>query len=117
MRAKGRIRPSKPATVMNLVGGLIGIAVGIFFSFVSPFGLVILLIALAGTVVTAIDAFSTRGLAHEIVEIDVPRELRSRTMSAEQIERRLADLESLKHRGLIRDEEYEENRKRILSKL
>ena len=117
MRAKGRIRQSKPASIVNLLGGLIGIAVGIFFSLYSPFGLIILLIALVGTVLAAIDAFSARGIAHEIVEIDVPRELRSRMMSAEQIERRLADLESLKSKGLIRDEEYADNRKRILSKL
>jgi len=120
MRARGRVRPSKPVSAIGMIVGIVFIGVGILVVIpqAGGFGVVWTLLAVAITVYYAINVFSSRGLAHEVVEFDTsasrPPEW---TASTETTEQRLRELESLRDKGLVTGEEYEEQRKRILDGL
>ncbi len=116
MRARGRVRPSKPASIWGMIVGaalvIFGLTVGI--SQFGAFGVVWTLFAVGITVMSAINAFSSRGIAQEVVEFDVPEQ---RGPRPESVEQRLARLDDMRRGGLIREDEYQEQRRRILGDL
>ena len=121
MRGRGRVRPSKPMSALGLIVGIVFVCIGVFVAIpgAGAFGVFWTLIALAITGYHAVNLFSERGVAHEVVEFDTSPSARSEpsvppTTSPEQ---RLTLLEELKRKGLPNDEEYEEQRKRILDDL
>lgn len=115
MTSRGRVRPSKPAAILGVVIGIVlvifGLAVGI--QTFGGFGVVWTIIALAITVFNAINAFTTRGVAEQVVEFD-ERTPSDRGISVEE---RLRRLEELRRSGVVSDNEYQEQRRRIIAEL
>ena len=115
---KFRVRPSKPASAVGMVIGLVFIAIGIGFSihtfsqpvpwFAKAFCVLWTLLAAAITAYHALNLFSRRGIAHEIVDTD------ESGSSLRLTEQRLADLSSLRAKQLITEEEYQKRRTAIL---
>lgn len=118
MRARGRVRPSKPVSAIAFIVGIVFVVIGFFiFSRAGIFGVFWTLAALAITCYHAINLFTDHGIAIEVVDFDTstqPRQYESPTKLAEQ---RLASLDELKRKGLITPQEYEEQRKRILEEI
>lgn len=116
---RARIRPSKPASVFTMVVGIALVVVGV--SAVVPefgaFGLLWTLVALGITVFSAINAFTTRGVAGEVVEFDPSTQPTPEPRRRDSVEDRLSRLEQLRRRGLLSDAEFHEQRNRILADL
>ena len=121
MRAKGRVRLSKPMSALAMIVGIVFVGIGIFLVIphAGAFGVLWTLIAVAITGYHAVNLFSERGVAHEVVEFDATESetFQGSAPSTESTEQRLGKLDSLKRKGLLRDEEYEEQRKSILEDL
>jgi len=81
--------------------------------FGSMFGLLWTLLALIGTGLHAVNLFTERGVAHEVVEFDTSSHSAG-DMSPEQ---RLRRLDELRTEGLLNELEYQEQRKRVLAEL
>ncbi len=117
--ARGRIRPSKPASVFSMIVGIVFVFIGV--AVVIPefdgFGVLWTLMALGIAVVSAINVFTSRGVAQEVVEFDMPTQSMPGAPRREPVEERLRELEQLKSRGLLSDVEFQEQRKRILGDL
>ena len=116
MWARGRIRPSRPISVVSLVMGIIFIGIGMFVVIpaAGPFGVVWTLAAVAVTVYSAVNVFSEHGISHQVVEFE--GDLKSNSKESD-VETRLEKLESLKQKGLLTDAEYMQQRERILKEL
>lgn len=82
---------------------------------IGGFGVLWTLGALAATVLSFYNAFSSRGVATEI--IDVPSKTGEGERPQDSVETRLVRLEDLKARGLISPSEYEQRRAAILDEL
>ena len=121
MRTRGRVRPSKPISALVMLVGIAFVLVGIFFVIpnIGLFGVIWTVVAAAITVYHAFNVISDRGVAHEVVDFEIsPSDSpASRTSNLESTEQRLKNLDSLRDRGLLREEEYEEQRRRILDQL
>ncbi len=93
MTTKGRIRPSKPMSVLALVVGIAGVVA------VTPkfgmFGMIWTLAALAICVYYAANIFAKRGVAEDVVEFDTPSPHRPEEPPAMPAEERLHKLEDL----------------------
>ena len=116
MRGRGRIRPSKPASVVGMIAGIVFVIVGLFVVIPNAgiFGVVWTLFAVIGTIYSAANVFSEEGISHEVVEFDSDI---SNIKDEDGVESRLETLESLKQKGLINDKEYQEQREKILKEL
>lgn len=101
---------------MSMIVGAVLVAFGLSMgiSEFGAFGVLWTLLALGFTVAAAINAFTARGIAQEVVEFDVPA---PDGRHAESVEERLERLEDMKRGGLLRDDEYQEQRRRILGDL
>jgi hypothetical protein len=119
MKAQGRVSPSKPMSALGLIVGIVfvGIGVGIVIPQGGAFGVFWTLVAVAITGYHAVNLFSERGLAHEIVDIDGSASDSSHPAGGETPEQRLATLDDLKKRGIVTDDEYREQRNRILQEI
>ena len=108
MMARGRIRPSKPASILGLIVGiglvLFGVAVGI--PTFGAFGVLWTIVAIVITAYSAVNAFTKQGIAEQVVEFD-----------EQTVEERLRRLEDLKRAGVLSDVEYQEQRRRIITEL
>lgn len=117
MKAKGRVRPSKPVSAIGVFVGIAFICFGV--AIVVPdggvFGVFWTLMALVITGYHAVNLFSVKGVADEVVEFEMSAPANSADAPAEPIERRLARLAQLKKDGLVSEREYDEQRKRILN--
>jgi flagellar motor component MotA len=107
-------------SAFGMIVGIIFIGIG-FFLAIPHFGIIGVfwtLIAIGITVYHAINVFSEHGVAHEVVEFetDASQPDISRA-SAETVEKRLEDLNSLREKGLVSEQEYKEQRNRILAKI
>ena len=106
---------------MAMAVGIGFILLGVFLviPLAGLFGVVWTIAAVAITVYHAVNVFTDRGLAHEIVDIDVGPlgSADASPGSNESTEQRLTKLESLRRKELLSDEEYEEQRRRILGEL
>jgi hypothetical protein len=119
MTTKGWVRPGKAVSVSAMIVGLVLVVIGI--STVIPnfggFGIIWTLAALGIVLYYAINAFSDHGVAEEVVEIDMPSQSKPDARHKESTEERLKKLEELKGKGLLNDDEYKEQRKKILGDL
>ncbi|XTP35522.1 SHOCT domain-containing protein [Mycobacterium sp. TJFP1] len=80
------------------------------------FGVLWTLVALGITVYSAINVFTARGVAQEVVEFDSPTQWHG-APRGESIEARLRELEELRGRGVLSEAEYQQQRNRILTEL
>ena len=119
MTTKGRVRPSKPVSVIAMIFGLVFVVIGV--STVIPnfggFGVIWTLAAAGIVVYYAINAFSEHGVAEEVVEFDTPAQSKPDAPPKGSTEERLKKLEELKGKGFLSDDEYKEQRKKILGDL
>ncbi len=106
-------------SALGLIVGIvfIGIGVGVVIPEAGAFGVVWTLVATAITGYHAMNVFSERGVAHEVVDFDVSVSSSSQTGISETPEQRLATLDDLKGRGVVTDDEYREQRDRILREI
>lgn len=115
-----RVRPSKPASALAALVGIVFVAIGITIaSYVFPLGVPWFLKGFVAlwTVVSAgiclyhcANVFSARGVADEVIELDD----QAVTSSPKERLQRLADL---KAKGVITEDEYQDRRKTIVDQL
>jgi hypothetical protein len=120
MKTKGRIKPSKPVSFCQMVGGGIFAIIGL--TVIIPgmkesggpiwFGGLWTLLAGTGALIGAYNLFSEEGIATE--EFSYTSET---SRSNPSIESRLMRLNELKHKGLISNHEYESKRSELLNQL
>lgn len=116
---RGRVKPSKPMSALAVIVGIVFIGIGVFLVIPNAgiFGVFWTLVALAITVFHVANLCSVHGAAYEVVDFDRPSPTQPQTPLALSTEQRLAKLDDLKRKGLVSDEEYAEQRKRILDNL
>jgi hypothetical protein len=117
MKKHVQIKPSKPMGVAQMIGGTIFAIIGL--TVVIPmtskdngpvwFGLLWTGAAVVGAIMGAINAFSDKGIPTEEIVSDS-----SDTRITRSTEDRLRELDDMRRRELISQEEYAETRKRIL---
>lgn len=123
MRRRVRVRPSRPASILFLLVGIVFCLLGIFVIIPSAglFGVFWTLVAAGITVVNALPLFSSKeGYTREIVidESDDPYTAGlPASQPASDAEQRLRALQDLYTKGLITRDEYDEKRARILEEL
>ena len=119
MTTKGTVRPSKPVSIMAMIAGIVFVIIGI--STVIPtfggFGAIWTLVALGIAVYHAINAFSAHGVPEEVVEFDTPAQSKPEATPKGSTEERLKKLEELKGKGLLNEDEYQQQRKKIIGEL
>ena len=123
MRRRVRVRPSRPASILSLLVGIVFCLLGIFVIIPSAglFGIFWTLVAAGITVVNALPLFSSKeGYTREIVidESDDPYTAAPpASQPASDAEQRLRALQDLYTKGLITRDEYDEKRAKILDEL
>ncbi len=119
MLATGQVRPSKPASAIGIVVGAVFVGIGVFVVIPGAglFGVIWTLLALVGTAYHAANVFSEQGVAHEVVEFDTSPQAERHESATPSPELRLSKLDELKQQGLVSEEEYTEQRTRILDDL
>jgi hypothetical protein len=120
MRTQGRVKLSRPLSAMTCFVGIIFVFIGLFvvIPHIGLFGIFWTLVAAGITIYHGMNAFSDRGVAHEVVEFETPDPNPEAAPPIRQTtEQRLTALESLKQKNLITPEEYETQRRRILEDL
>ncbi|MBN1471660.1 MAG: SHOCT domain-containing protein [Syntrophaceae bacterium] len=119
MKVKGQVRPSKPASALGLIFGIIFVVIGVSVAIPNfgPFGVVWTLAALGISVFFAANTFSEHGVAEEVIEFDTLTQPEPEGTSAASTEERLKKLEGLKQKGLLSDDEYQLQRKKIINEL
>jgi hypothetical protein len=119
MTTKGRVRPGKAVSVIAMIFGLGFVIIGV--STVIPnfgaLGMLWTLAALGIVLYYAINAFSDHGVAEKIVEIDTSMQSKPDAPPKGSTEERLRKLEELKDKRIVSDDEYKEQRKKILCDL
>ena len=119
MTTKGLVRPGKAVSIIAMIIGLVFVIIGV--STVIPnfgaFGVLWTLAALGIALFYAINAFSEHGVAEEVVEFDTTTQSQPDARLKGSTEDRLKKLEELKVKGLLNDDEYKEQRKKILGDL
>jgi hypothetical protein len=119
MTNKGTVKPGKAVSIIAMIFGLVFVVMGI--ATVIPnfgdFGVIWTLAAAAIVIYYAINAFSKHGVAEKVVEIDTLAQSKPDAPPKSSIEERLKKLEELKGKGLLNDDEYKEQRKKIIGDL
>jgi hypothetical protein len=115
MARKLRIRANPTG---SFFGGIICLVfVGIGLCVVIPaagaFGVFWTVLALAGTITSFYNAFSERGIASEIIEVDED----GIDAPARSVESRLRKLNDLRAKGLVTEAEHQRRREEILREL
>jgi hypothetical protein len=111
-----RVKPSKEVSLVSVVGGMVMVVIGVIWAIPTfgAFGVAWTIFALAITGYHAFNAFSSRGVATQ--EIDVEGFDSTPVTEGDESER-LQRLESLRARNLITEEEYERKRAEIIERL
>ena len=122
MKTRGKVKPSKPVSFMQMIMGGIFACVGLFV--VIPtisktdgpvwFGLLWTFAALGGAIVGAINLFSDEGIPTEEFSFTSRSTESSNLLTVEQ---RLKDINSLRDKGLITEEECEAKRAELLKEI
>ncbi|WP_127585174.1 SHOCT domain-containing protein [Paenibacillus koleovorans] len=116
MFVRGRVKPSKGASLLGMIVGGIFVIIGI--TTILPmrafgwFGVLWLLVAIGITIMHAVNFFSARGVPQWEVDLDQRPE---REPFREDVESRLRRLGRMRQDRLITDEEYERKRAEIMS--
>jgi len=113
---KVRIKPSKSTSILAMIVGLImtGAGITLIIPIFGSFGVLWTLVAVGITVYHAFNAFSSSGLATEVIEVDDSSDSH---IAQNDLANRLERLKSLRIDGLITEEEYQKKRSEIVSKL
>ncbi len=108
MSKKVRVRDSKEQSFFGLIGGCIFSCIGLFVAIPTfgAFGLLWTAIAIGITVTHGYNAFSEKGIATAIIDVQDEAE--------ETVEQRLKKLDDLYQKQLITQEEYNTKRQDIL---
>ena len=104
MKASARIKPSKPASAVGLVAGLVFVGIGLFVvvPHTGAFGVLWTLFAVVITVIHGANLFSARGIADEVGELDTTGSISDApSPSSKTAEQRLDDLDALRKEGRI----------------
>ena len=119
MKVKGQVRPSKPVSALTLIFGIVFFVIGIVevIPNIGTFGVVWTLAALGISVYSAVNIFSEHGVAEEIVEFDTTQPSKADGPPAASTEERLNKLDALKQKGLLNNDEYQQQRKKIIGEL
>jgi hypothetical protein len=122
MKTKGKVKPSKPVSFMQMIMGGIFSCIGLFV--IIPimakingpvwFGLIWTFVALAGAIIGAINLFSDEGIPTEEFSFTSDSKDSSQPRTAEQ---RLKDINDLRDKGLITEEEYKTKRAELLKEI
>ena len=114
---RGRVRPSKSASLLGMVVGGIFTVVGVTVVInIGWFGIIWTLIALGITIGHAVNFFGKRGISEWDVEVQTSEQrVTNRGPEPENFESRLRRLERLKAEGLITEDEYLQKRSEILN--
>jgi hypothetical protein len=121
MRARASVKPSKPISAVTLVIGIGMLIVGL--AMLPSFGLfgLLWLAAVLGIVgYHAMNVFSETGAAAEVVDFEAPAgAVPGLASGSDELtpEQRLARLDDMRERRVISEQEYAEQRRRILSSL
>lgn len=120
---RGKIKPSKPASIVQMIMALIFTIIGI--TVVMPaikesdgpvwFGVLWTLVAIGLGIQAAVNAFSEEGLPTE--EFTTSQTPAPTSPPAKTAEDRLAELATLKEKGLLEPHEYEAKRREIIDDL
>ena len=118
MRARASVKPSKAASAMGLAVGIVFVGIGLTMAIpmAGAFGVFWTLIALAITGYNAMNLFSEEGVAMEVVDFETSPDANPGP-DALTPEQRLARLDDLRQKGLVDEQEYSDQRKRILDSL
>lgn len=124
MKTRGKVKPSKPVSFMQVIMGGIFACIGLFVLIPKMeethgpvwFGVLWTFAALVGAVIGAINLFSDEG---------IPTEEFSFTSEASDVskpqprttEQRLKEIADLKDKGLITEEEYRTKRAELLKEI
>ena len=121
MRTRASVKPSKLSAAIGLVVGIVFIGIGLttVIPMVGEFGVAWLLVAAAITGYNALNLFSEKGVASEVIDFETRPEARGAADAdvPRSPEQRLARLDDLRRQGLVTEQEYAEQRKRILDSL
>ena len=111
--ARIRVKPSRSQAALGMVVGIVFVGIGLFIviPIFGAFGIFWTLVAVAIAVYSAINVFSTRGLAHTEIEIENSAEFKEGELNFDE---RLRRLERLRDEQLISSEEYERKREEIM---
>lgn len=114
MFKRGRVRPSKGASIVGMIGGIIFILIGIttVIPMAGLFGVFWTLVAVVITCSHAYNVFSEKGFSRYQVDVEVTDSYQGKE---ESFDEKLRKLKALKDDGLINEEEYEVKRKEILN--
>lgn len=114
MFKRGRVRPSKGASIVGMIVGLIFVFIGITIAIpsVGLFGVFWTLIAVFITASHAYNVFSEKGFSQYQIDVEVNDSYHEKV---EGFDEKLRKLKALKDDGLINEEEYEVKRKEILN--
>lgn len=119
MPVKGRVRPSKAISAMVLFASIAFVLLGV--GYVIPnfgaFGVLWTIFALAIGAYHAFNLLSDRGVAEQVVEFDASNEARPDAPPAASAEERLRGLDDLRQKGLLSEDEYQQQRKKIVGEL
>ncbi|KAA0548380.1 SHOCT domain-containing protein [Bacillus sp. BGMRC 2118] len=109
-----RVKPSKGASLLGVIVGVIFIFIGITqVSTLGGFGIIWTLIAVAITGFHAINAFSTKGVSSYEVDVELSHDYMK---TAEDIETELRKLHRLKEDQIISEEEYHNKKEELLNR-
>ncbi|WP_144933233.1 SHOCT domain-containing protein [Paenibacillus sp. 32O-W] len=114
---RGRVRPSKPASFLGMIVGIVFVIIG--FTMVMPmggiFGVLWTVIAIAITGYHGYNLFSSQGAAEWEVDVRPDRPLnRSMEEAGVDFEEKLRKLERLRREGLITEEEFKQKRDEVM---
>lgn len=107
---------------MSAIGCIVGavfVGIGVFVAIpgAGGFGVLWTLVAIAITGYHALNLFTEHGVAQEVVEFDTPPRPKPTPARTETPEERLTRMTALREKGLISEQEYEQQRKRILDEI
>ncbi len=115
MVKKVRVKPGRAASISGFIAGIVFCCIGVFLVIPSfgLFGLFWTAIAAVGTITSAINLFSSKGIASHVITVEeAPQDAPGKS-----IEERLSLLRTLYDKGSISAEEYEEKRRAILNEI
>ena len=114
MFKRGRVRLSKGASIVGMIGGLIFVLIGVTTAIPSAglFGAFWTLIAVVITGAHAYNVFSEKGLSQYEVDVETGDSYEKKD---ETFDEKLRKLKGLKDDGIISEEEYEVKRREILN--
>jgi hypothetical protein len=111
---RGRVRPSKSASLIGMIGGAVFVIIGItaLIPMAGMFGIVWTLMAAVITGAHAYNFFSKRGIASWEMDIETHNESQP---PDNDFEAKLHKLNRLKEEGLISEEEFKVKREEIMN--